>query len=80
MLFLGGWTLPLPATSAAGPSRSARLWLLLEGAVRSVFVQMWLRWTLPRLRVDQVMAHGLEVLLPISLALVVIVGGAGALP
>ncbi len=39
-----------------------KCWLL-------VFVQMWVRWTLPRLRIDQVMMTCLKYLLPISCVL-----------
>jgi NADH-quinone oxidoreductase subunit H len=77
VLFLGGWWAPLPilqqiylfgVTIGLGA-----LWLLLK-AWALVFVMMWLRWTLPRLRVDQLMHVAWKVLLPISMTLVVAVG------
>jgi NADH-quinone oxidoreductase subunit H len=65
-LFLGGWNSPV----LAGPA------VFMLKAVALVFVQMWLRWTLPRLRVDQLMYVSWKVLLPASFVLVI---GAGAL-
>ena len=64
-LFLGGWHGPglLP-----GP-----VWFILK-AMALVFVQMWLRWTLPRLRVDQLMHVSWKVLLPIAFVLVLAAG------
>jgi NADH-quinone oxidoreductase subunit H len=68
-LFLGGWTGLLPGESWLPAPIMFMLKLLLL-----IFVQMWLRWSLPRLRVDQLMYVCWKVLLPVSLVLVVGVG------
>jgi NADH-quinone oxidoreductase subunit H len=55
-LFFGGW---------GGPFLPGPLWFVLKlGAF--IFVFMWLRATLPRLRYDQLMRFGWKVLLPIA--------------
>ena len=74
VLFLGGWMAPLPVLQQLGPIGLGPIWLLAK-AWSLVFVMMWLRWTLPRLRVDQLMYVAWKVLLPISMVLVVAVGG-----
>jgi NADH-quinone oxidoreductase subunit H len=40
--------------------------VFVSKAALGVFVQIWLRWTLPRLRIDQVMTTCLKYLVPIS--------------
>lgn len=74
VLFLGGWHSPLPtAWTGVIPWNLGPIWLIGK-AWGLVFVQMWLRWTLPRLRVDQLMHVAWKVLLPTALAAAVIVG------
>ena len=73
VLFLGGWWAPLPVLQQIGPVGLGAVWLIAK-AWALVFVMMWLRWTLPRLRVDQLMHVAWKVLLPISMTLVVAVG------
>src|SRR5262249_39940789 len=46
-------------------------WFLLK-IVAVLFVYVWIRWTLPRFRYDQLMRIGWKVLLPLSLANVVL--------
>ena len=74
VLFLGGWMAPIPALQSIGPIELGPIWLIGK-AWTLVFVHMWLRWTVPRLRVDQLMHVAWKVLLPISLVLLIVVGG-----
>ncbi len=79
-LFLGAWHSPLPSAwgerlASGGPAARAAHGLLFGGplwfvckSVFLVFVQMWLRWTLPRIRIDQVMYACVQVLLPMAMA------------
>ena len=58
-LFFGGWLGP-GDTDSFGP-----VWFLLKMLI-VLFVFIWLRTTLPRLRYDQLMAFGWKVLLPVA--------------
>lgn len=69
LVFLGGWQ-PLPFISLNMGGFLGNLFFLGVFLAKSVFllwVQIWLRWTLPRMRVDQVMVMGYKYLIPISL-------------
>jgi len=64
ILFFGGWNSPF------GDFLNGPIWQsfwFVSKAMFFVFFQIWLRWTLPRLRVDQLMYVGWKVLLPMSL-------------
>jgi NADH-quinone oxidoreductase subunit H len=65
-LFLGGWNGPGPAFLGIG-------WFLLKLSVL-LFFFIWVRWTFPRLRYDQLMHLGWKVLLPASLLNVLVTG------
>jgi NADH-quinone oxidoreductase subunit H len=75
VLFFGGWMSPFPWawTQGIGPIGFGPFWLIFK-SWSFIFVHMWLRWTLPRLRVDQLMYVAWKVLLPIALVLVVVFG------
>jgi NADH-quinone oxidoreductase subunit H len=55
-LFFGGWQ---------GPILSPVIWFLIK-TYGIVFILMWVRWTFPRLRVDQLMGFAWKVLMPVS--------------
>ena len=63
ILFLGGWNSPF-GDFMGGPVWGV-FWFVSK-AFFFVFVQIWMRWTLPRLRVDQLMYMSWKVLVPIS--------------
>ena len=71
-LFLGGWRAPWPLSGFAWANSG---WLPLVWFVVKtflfLFLYVWLRGTLPRLRYDQFMRLGWKVLVPISLVWVV---------
>jgi NADH-quinone oxidoreductase subunit H len=72
LLFLGGWNLgvtPDLRQLLGWPANFLGVLVFLLKAWLLVFVMMWVRWTLPRLRIDQVMLTCLKYLLPISCAL-----------
>jgi len=64
VFFLGGWR---------GPILPSMLWFFIKVAA-VVFVLVWLRATLPRLRYDQLMHLGWKVLIPAALLNIVVTG------
>ena len=76
-LFFGGWDIPFTQWDNIPP------WTVLKTIVTFaafgakvfsfIFLFMWIRWTLPRFRYDQLMALGWSVMLPIALGYVVLI-------
>lgn len=84
ILFLGSWNTPLPNIGALRladwtSGEPGTIWgnvtavcWLFGKAFLAVLVQMWVRWTLPRIRIDQMMYLCWKVLTPAALLLFLI--------
>ena len=82
ILFLGGWHGPVPVAELLGlthANHAALGWIgellgacnFLLKAFLGVTFMMWMRWTLPRLRIDQVMTTCLKYCVPLAAAMFV---------
>jgi NADH-quinone oxidoreductase subunit H len=73
--FLGGWSIPWYITKALPFLNYVPgiVWFLLK-VYAFIFFYYWIRATVPRYRYDQLMAIGWKVLIPVSLANIVVTG------
>ncbi len=79
-LFFGGWDIPFMTWDNVPPhtiwKTLATFGMLWVKILIFVFIFIWIRWTLPRFRYDQLMALGWKFMLPVALAYIVVVAGA----
>jgi NADH-quinone oxidoreductase subunit H len=79
ILFLGAWDAPWVGLAPAGwkdgalwqqfvygVAFSGPLWFVFK-CLFFIYLQMWMRWTLPRLRIDQVLYSCVQVMLPLAM-------------
>ena len=73
-LFFGGWDIPFTDWDRSGGLLPTLVtWLVFFVKVLFwIFVVMWIRWTLPRFRYDQLMALGWKVMMPLALAYIMV--------
>jgi NADH-quinone oxidoreductase subunit H len=79
ILFLGAWNTPLPniGTMHLADHTTGMVWGVIWITLKALLlvgVQMWIRWTLPRFRVDQLMNLCWKVLTPLAFLCVLISG------
>ena len=75
-LFFGGYDMPFVNEANLTPNIAALIGIvaLLGKSFIFIFVFMWVRWTLPRFRYDQLMNLGWKSLIPLALINIFITG------
>jgi NADH-quinone oxidoreductase subunit H len=77
-LFFGGWDIPFTQWDNLPPFTVLKTILTLGAFLTKVlfflFFFMWIRWTVPRFRYDQLMSLGWKLMLPLALAYITIIG------
>ncbi len=76
-LFFGGWDVPFTARDNIGPYSGwlslLSIFIMLGKILFFLFLYMWVRWTLPRFRYDQLMSLGWKFMLPLALIYIVLI-------
>jgi NADH-quinone oxidoreductase subunit H len=75
-LFFGGWDIPFTHWDEGPPSLARFVATLVAFVAKTgffMFTYIWIRWTLPRFRFDQLMELGWKVMLPVALAYIMVV-------
>ncbi|HEU4641037.1 MAG TPA: NADH-quinone oxidoreductase subunit NuoH [Gemmatimonadaceae bacterium] len=79
-LFFGGWDIPGIQWDNIAPHTGLKTFLTLGfflfKLLAFLFLFMWVRWTLPRFRYDQLMSLGWKFMLPLALGYIVAMAGA----
>lgn len=79
-LFFGGWDIPFTSWDNVGPysvlKTVATLGMFAIKTGVFLFLFMWVRWTLPRFRYDQLMTLGWGIMLPLALGYILVIAAA----
>ncbi len=79
-VFLGGWHFPgIDPTSTSVAVGLLTCLIFLTKVMTLMFIFVWVRWSLPRFRYDQLMNLGWKVLIPIGLANIALTGILGTI-